>query len=28
MRLPALIEMGEAAVVIFMLRMVRFRVHG
>jgi hypothetical protein len=28
MCLPALIEMGQATVVIFMLRMVRFRVHG
>jgi hypothetical protein len=28
MRLPTLIEMGQATVVIFMLGMVRFRVHG
>jgi hypothetical protein len=27
MRLPALIEMGQAAVVVFMQGMIRFRVH-
>ena len=27
-RLPALIEMGQATVVVFMQGMIRFRVHG
>jgi hypothetical protein len=28
MRLPALIEMGQAAVVVFVQRLIGFRVHG